>query len=197
MKRSFYILGGVFVLIIIVVIVSNGGEKKEENESVQFSQPQSIAEDQQKKVLGVLCGTDEECTSGYCVSGVCCNKACTEEHQQCNEQGKCVTPIVYTCVSRSCSDGSSCDDFCKNTGYISCGGNACWEQDPGYEKVKHLMQYSSENYCQCSGKLQGVKYEDDIPYGQCYSTGSCDYWCSWIDQSCLKAGCSCGEYKYN
>jgi len=117
----------------------------------------------------------------------------TSQKQQIQKelQEKVQKEEIYTCVYRSCNDESSCDEFCRYMGYSGCGGNACWERDPNYQTVKHLMKYSSENYCQCSGKLKGVKYEDEIPYGQCYSTGSCNLVCSWINQTCLKAGCSC------
>jgi len=116
----------------------------------------------------------------------------TQEQQiQKEPQEKVQEEEIYTCVYRDCDDESSCDDFCRRMGYSGCGGNACWEQDPNYQAIKHLMRYSSENYCQCSEKLKGVKYEDEIPYGQCSSTGSCNLVCSWINQTCLKAGCSC------
>jgi len=151
---------------------------------------------EEQKTLGVRCSKSQECISGFCVDDVCCESPCTKEHYHCNELGKCVRPITYTCVYRECSSEISCNNFCKNMGYTRCGGNACWLEDPNYDEIKHLMQYSSANYCQCSDKLRDVKYEEEIPYGQCRSTGSCDLVCSWLGQKCLKAGCSCGGYTY-
>ncbi|MCD6284097.1 hypothetical protein J7J12_02465 [bacterium] len=141
-------------------------------------------------IIGILVNLGEKKEGKSRPAQVSQSQVTQEQQIQKGSQEK-VQEEIYTCVYRDCDDESSCDDFCRRMGYSGCGGNACWEQDPNYQAVKHLMRYSSENYCQCSEKLKGVKYEDEIPYGQCSSTGSCNLVCSWINQTCLKAGCSC------
>jgi MYXO-CTERM domain-containing protein len=74
---------------------------------------------------GDICGTTNQCSSGYCVDGVCCDGACTDQCRACDVMGK-----VGTCTVVSdgpphggrlrCEGADACRGTCDGTSPTSC-----------------------------------------------------------------------------
>lgn len=99
---------------------------------------------------GGVCGSDEECSTGFCTAGVCCNARCDGSCQACGT-GTCGAvpgdqPGVCT-GARVCSSSGSCllKDKQPCAGDAECASGAC--------RVYHLDE-DADGY----GRLQADKF---------------------------------------
>jgi len=128
-----------------------------------------------KKGIGVACGGNTECGSGFCAQGVCCNTACTGTCQSC-----ALTGTVGACTN--VPNGQDPLNQCSDLGASTCS------TDGSCNGAGACRQYAAGTQCaaaSCSGTTL-------TPARTCNGTGTCQ---TVSTSSCAPYACGTGVCK--